>query len=280
MTPGKGSRALALEVGAVVAVSVAIAAAADRLALMSALVPAVFALRLALWTRLAPEERGHGLGAELALLAICTALGAFNDWNSVVRRGVYDYTVPADLPALSTIPSWMLLFWGLVLRALAALARRLGVGDSERAERGVRLGAREVGGAAARAAVMLALVLATRQGIYRFHAAPVLSWAPFAAALALYALLLRPGRPELRLMGAIAVLGPAIEVLYIQVGGLHRYHLGWLGGVPLWIALWWVLAAPIWGELSGRLERALARRFPAVERFAPSARAVRRGSVR
>ncbi|MBZ0253807.1 MAG: hypothetical protein K8I02_10760 [Candidatus Methylomirabilis sp.] len=139
---------------------------------------------------------------------------------------------------------------------------------------------REVGGAPARAAVMLALVLGTRQAIYRFHGDPVLSWAPFAAALGLYALLLRPGRPELRLMGAIAVLGPAIEVLYIQVGGLHRYRLGWLGGVPLWIALWWVLAAPIRGELSGRLERALARRLPAPERVAPSARRVRQGSVR
>lgn len=51
----------------------------------------------------------------------------------------------------------------------------------------------------------------------------------------------------------VLALGAIVEVAYIQGGGLHRYHLGWIGGVPLWIALWWPLAVLVWGDLARRL---------------------------
>ncbi len=101
---------------------------------------------------------------------------------------------------------------------------------------------------------MLALVFATRQGIYRLWDHPLWSWAPFAAAIAVYVLLLGPGRAELRLALIALTVGPLAEAALIGFGDLHRYALGWFLGVPLWIVLWWVLAAWIWGELSGRLE--------------------------
>ena len=60
----------------------------------------------------------------------------------------------------------------------------------------------------------------------------------------------RIAKLEPDLAGIIAIGGPAVEIAYIQLGGLHRYQLGWLGGVPMWIALWWVLAILIWDDLS------------------------------
>lgn len=34
---------------------------------------------------------------------------------------------------------------------------------------------------------------------------------------------------------------------------LHENALGWLAGVPLWIALWWGVGALAWEEVAGRL---------------------------
>lgn len=59
-------------------------------------------------------------------------------------------------------------------------------------------------------------------------------------------------------MALLAVGGTAVEIAYIQLGGLHRYALGWLGGVPLWIALWWPLGGLLLDELGAPLERWLA----------------------
>jgi hypothetical protein len=254
-----GGRALAVDVVAVAIGSAAIAVAAQRLVLMTILVPAVIVLRFIAWARLPRSERDGSLAEELFFFALCTALGAFNDWNSVVRHGVYDYTVPHDF-AFSTIPLWMLLFWGMILRLMATVTRARALGAPGVLDDRVRPVLVTRHSPALRVCMALALVVVTRQLIYRFHDDPWLSWLPFALALALAAWWLRPTRHDLTLMALVAVVGPAIEILYIQVGGLHFYRLGWLGGVPLWIVLWWVLAVVIWKDLSLRLHGFMGRR--------------------
>jgi hypothetical protein len=245
-----------VDAGVVGAGSVAIALFAHRLPLMTALVPALFALRMALWWR-ASRPRSAPVAAELLLLAICTALGAFNDWNSVVRQRVYDYTVPVYFPELSTIPIWMLLFWGLVLRLMLTVASSGRLGATAAPRNLVRLGARLGANAALRVGLMLLLLLGTRQAIYRFSLDPFLSWLPFAGALALFPFLFGLDRHELRILGVTLVAGPLVEILYIQVAGLHRYRLGWLGGVPLWILLWWLLALLLWKDIGRRMQARL-----------------------
>ncbi len=97
--PTVGDRAMAIEGVTVAVISALICVATRHLALMSALVPLVLALRCVAWARLPVRERGGtstggGLKGEWFFLALCTALGAFNDWNSVVHHQIYDYTVP------------------------------------------------------------------------------------------------------------------------------------------------------------------------------------------
>jgi hypothetical protein len=253
-----GARALAVDAATVGIVSVAIAAAAHQLAFMSVFVPVVLVARFAAWARLPRSERDGSLIEELPFFALCTLLGAFNDWSSVVRHGVYAYTVPSDV-AFSTIPLWMLLFWGMILRLMATVTRARALGATGVPDDAVRLGFATRRSAALRVGVMLVLVVATRQLIYRHHDDPVISWLPFAVALAVAAWFLRPTRHDMKIMALVAVVGPAIEVLYIQVGQLHFYRLGWLAGVPLWIALWWVLAIVIWKDLSLRAHALIGR---------------------
>lgn len=38
---------------------------------------------------------------------------------------------------------------------------------------------------------------------------------------------------------------------------LDASHLGWFGGVSLWIVLWWLLAVLVWKDLAYRLEARL-----------------------
>ncbi len=147
--------------------------------------------------------------------------------------------MPLEAPAQSLVPLWMLAAWGLIVRFILAL-----VTWSRLALPAPRAWPRP----ALRVGFVLALVVVTRQAIYRLHD-DRWSWAPFALALAAALAVLRPiDAPPLLLV--VAALGPAVEALYIQLGGLHAYHLGWLAGVPLWIALWWVLAVLVWSELS------------------------------
>jgi len=245
-------REIALDGATIAVVSSAICLAADRVALMTVLLPSVIAVRTALW---AWWHRGEGWRGEVAFLAICTAIGGFNDWNTVVHHRVYAYTVPHLLPAVSSIPLWMLLYWGMILRFLFTLTRWRVMAPRARPSDAVRLGVRRADSPALKVALQLVLVVVTRQCIYRTHDDPVWSWVPFLVAGALYLALFPPGRAELRLAAMALVLGPAVEVLYIQVGGLHRYALGWVGGVPLWIALWWVVGAWVWSDLGWRLHR-------------------------
>jgi len=242
---------LAVDAAVIVVVSAAIALRPESVALMTALVSTLILARMIAWTWVR-RATGREVAGETLFVLLCTGLGGFNDWASVVHHRIYDYTVPHYV-TWSTIPVWMLLFWGLILRTLATLARWRRLDPPIRPSDVVRIGRRCAHHPWLRVAALVALVLATRQTIYRFYADPWLSWLPFAGAAALYALVFGFDRHDRRLALAILVGGPLIEILYIQVGGLHRYHLGWLGGVPLWIALWWVVALVVWKDLSARI---------------------------
>jgi hypothetical protein len=254
--PTVGDRAFWLDALTIVVVSVAIAFFAQRLLFMTIFVPAVVLLRFVEWARLSPEERGGALAPEIVFFLVCTLLGGFNDWNSVVNHQIYDYTVPHYFPGFSSIPIWMLLFWGMILRFLVTLFRWKRLSPAEGLRNTFRFSPREL--PALKVATQLALVLITRQFIYRLWGDPVLSWLPFLVAFGVYWTLFRMSRHDWVIVGLFLLGGPLIEVLYIQVGGLHRYHLGWLGGVPLWIALWWIVAALVWSDLAARLQRRLA----------------------
>jgi hypothetical protein len=258
--PLASHRAFAIDAAAVAFVSAGICLAAHELAFMTLLVPAVLALRLLAWSRLPVAERGHTFGSELVFFALCTVLGAANDWNSVVRQRIYAYGVPCYFPDLSTVPLWMLAYWGMILRFLATLCRWEGLAPRPGARDDVRLPGRVLCSARAKVLGELLLVVVTRALVYRHYGDPWLSWLPFAAALVLYAGLFRPDRHALWLAVLLAVGGPAVEIAYIRLGGLHDYALGWLAGVPLWIVLWWALAILVWDDLATRILGALARR--------------------
>ena len=250
--PVLSDRAMAVDAAAIAVVSAAILSIPNRVALMSALVALVFLLRMWAWWRLPLAERGP-LASEAVFLAVCTLIGGFNDWNSVVRHDIYDYRVAVWWPELSTIPLWMLAFWGLILRSLFSLSRWHRLDPPADVHSTVAIGQRRWHSPPAKVAALLLLTFATRQCIYGFWADPWLSWLPFVAALLAYNLLFRPGVHDRRLVAVIVVVGPVIEGLYIGVGGLHHYALGWLAGVPLWIALWWLLAVLVWKDLGARL---------------------------
>src|SRR5690606_21806282 len=163
-------------------------------------------------------------------------------------------------PALSLVPLWMLVAWGMIVRLAVSVVtwERLALPAPRALPPWLAI------------PFLLALVVATRQAIYRTYADPVWSWLPFALALVLALAVLRPGRRRLALLAAVAVAGPAVEILYIQVGQLHAYRLGWLAGVPLWIVLWWVLAVLVLEQLLAALF--CARGTPTCAPPAPRAR--------
>lgn len=242
------NRLVAIDAAAIVIVSAAICLFSRQLLLMTVIVPAVFLFRSALVTALSRAENIN-LKAEFLFLAICVVLGAFNDWNSVDRQGIYRYTVPHYF-GFSTIPLWMLLFWGLILRFIARLARWEKLGPPARASNRVV----SVESGVLKIAVELLLILATRLSVFNFWDDPVWSWLPFLLALVIFLLVCSPTMHDLKLLLIFLVGGPLIEIAYIQLGGLHEYHLGWIGGVPLWIVLWWLLAVLVWKDLAYRLE--------------------------
>lgn len=250
---GASDRAFAVDLAAVTAVGVAICAASNARVFMTILVSAVVVSRLVAWAWLPAGERGIPMKGELLFFGLCVVLGAANDWNSVVRHRIYDYDVPHFSAAARSIPVWMLLYWGIILRFVATLSRWQRLGPPPHARDEVYLGARVRSSPRLKVAVEILLVLATRQVLYRYYFDPLLSWLPFAVALLVYAALFRPSRHERVLAALAAVAGPAVEIAFIRAGHLHHYHLGWLGGVPLWIVLWWVLAVLIWSDVSARL---------------------------
>jgi hypothetical protein len=260
-----GDRAIALDVLLIAGVSSLAAFFSREPAVMGVAVAAAFVVRLVVWSRLHAGERDLDLSRELVFFGACSVIGAFNDWNTVVMRGVYRYTVPAELPSLSTIPLWMLAFWGIILRLMSGLSRwrRLGLPPLSDA---VFFGPWRRRSVTLRVLTIALLVLSTRISIFRHYEHPWLSWLPFALALVVAAIVLRPGARRLALALAASMLGTLVESLYVRVAGLHYYELGWIGGVPLWIALWWALATLLWGELTTRVITASAARPLSVPR--------------
>lgn len=247
----RDDRALLVDALAVLVVGAAACVARAHVAAMWGVVALAWLGRLTLRGETRPTL--SALSREFALTAGCALVGYANDWNTVVRHGVYDYGGPHDLAPWSSIPSWMLGFWGLIFRFVLTLSawERLG----ERSPAGeIRLGpwARGRTHPWLRRALVLALVLVTRQAIYRLWAHPVLSWAPFAAALGAHAWLFPWGRRERSLVLLALTVGPLAEAALIA-SGLHQYALGWLVGVPVWIALWWALGALTLAELASAL---------------------------
>ncbi len=169
----------------------------------------------------------------------------------MVVQDVYAYTVPTWIPVPGAPPVWMLLFWGLILRFVASLAAWPGLGPSDHRRSGVGLPGHRLDSAATRLALMGALVLATRQACFRWFDDPLGSWLPFALAAALWVALIGLDAHDRRLAGLALTLGTLTEVAYIQLGGLHRYEIGVVGGVPLWIVLWWPIAVLVWKEIGG-----------------------------
>ena len=232
-----------------------IAGFAQELLLMTFCIPLLMLARTIVWMKLPQNEREHSIRTEWIFLLICTLLGGFNDWNSVVNKQIYDYTVPHFFPQFSTIPIWMLLFWGMILRFMYSLFRLPALIDvnNDRPDNACRLVPSGQLASWQKVVALLLFVLVTRQGIYRWYMDPLWSWLPFAGALLVYPMLFPFRRAEFKLAGLALLFGPVVEVLYIQVGHLHRYHHGIVGGVPIWIILWWILIIPIWRNLSRRV---------------------------
>jgi hypothetical protein len=250
---GLSDRAFAIDAAAVLTVGAAVCVASHRPLVMSVVVAVVLAVRFRAWLHVPPAPRAHAAWREVAFFALCMALGAGNDWNSVVRHHVYDYTAPLVFSRPRAIPVWMLVYWGMILRFVATLCRWERLAPPPFPAADLHLGSRVVTSPWLKVAGEIGLTVATRQCIYAYYLHPLLSWIPFAAALAAYALVFRCSRHERRLVALAAVGGPVVEILFIQVGRLHVYHLGWFGGVPLWIILWWMLAVLVWNDLSARL---------------------------
>jgi hypothetical protein len=246
----------AVDAAVIFLVSLAICFWSRSLLLMSLLVPALIAARMGVLARFAGPS--FNLRAEALFLLICTILGAFNDWNSVARHRIYDYTVPHEFE-WSTIPIWMLLYWGMILRFFSRIARWHRLSPPERPSNTVGFGRFSVESAPLRIILLLLLVFTTRRQIYIWYLDPVRSWLPFAFGLLFFLFFFRPATHDFKLIGLSFIGGPLIEVIYIHAGGLHRYHLGWFFGVPLWIILWWVLAVLIWKDIGFRIEEATNR---------------------
>ncbi len=242
-----------LDASLVAIISVLICLASNKLLLMTIAIPSLLLLRNLIAIHISKKENRKAF-PEIIFYVICTLLGAFNDWNSVVNKGIYAYHVPHEF-AFSTIPFWMLLYWGLILRFMAGLAWRISDG---RVSNKTGLGKWHLESGLIKALFGTALLLITRQFIYRFYLDPLWSWLPFLFALFLFLLTTYPSKKDLLLALVFLTGGPAIEMLYINAGGLHAYHLGWMGGVPLWIILWWMLAVLIWKDVSARIYRMLS----------------------
>ena len=254
-SPGLVSRRIfILDASLMAIISVLICFASGKLILMTIAIPLLLLIRLIV-AGLISKMEGWKLFPEIVFFSVCTILGAFNDWNSVVNKGIYDYHVP-HLFDFSTIPFWMLLYWGLILRFMAGIAWRI---SNEKSSDKIGIGKLAIENGLVKAVLGLIFLLLTRQFIYRFYLDPVWSWLPFLIAIAIYFITAFPSKKDIWLVSAFLLGGPVIEMIYINIGELHSYHLGWIGGVPLWIILWWILAILIWKDIGGRLYKMLDR---------------------
>jgi hypothetical protein len=248
-------RLMVIDAVGIAAVSIALCAASKKPLFMTVIVPTVIIGRMVALAIVARKE-DVSIRAELVFFALCTALGALNDWNSVCNKKIYEYTVPAFFRSAS-IPFWMLIYWGMILRFVARVDRWKALGPDKEVSNALGINGLRVVSPAAKIVAEFFLVAATRWALYRYYLDPVLSWLPFLVALFLWFIFFMPSRHDLKLLGIFLIGGPTVEILYSTVGHLHSYHLGWIGGIPVWIVLWWVLAILIWKDLAFRIEKGL-----------------------
>lgn len=221
-----------VDLGLIALISIAACLSHSHLWIMTSVVGISYAFRMFLaWRR-----------KEALFLLLATFVGGFNEFNTVDLHGVYRYRVEVFSPASGSIPLWMLLFWGLILRFAASLSwhwiRKV---DHPGKPHWPRL------------TFLAALVLFTRLAIFQLYLDPIWSWLPFGLATVTYFVVLRPKPAYYSLFLLIAVAGTATESVFIQVAGMHEYHLGVFGGVPLWITIWWSLGVLIWQEFGAIL---------------------------
>ena len=209
----------------------------QQLFVMTLSVASIIILRKFAFYKLVP---GCNMKHEILFFTICTVIGSFNDWNSVEVRKIYNYTVPTLYPQLSTIPFWMFLFWGVILKTVSELSVFLKKSEINSSGRSVLL--------------LLGLVVCTRLCIYSFYMRDTLSWLSFLIALITYFAVFGFNKTKILMAILISIIGTSVESILINFGKLHYYHLGVLAGVPIWIALWWSLIALIWIDVSAYIE--------------------------
>ena len=249
-------RAFVLDFGTLLTALAAAGVVSSQPRTMLLVVLGLMALRTLLWTFWVRE---HPLGVELGLYVTCILFGGLNDWNTVFRHRVYEYTVPSDIPQWSSIPLWMLILWGPILRFVVSLGRFRRLGEADADPNLVRLPGFQKSSAWLCVALSLALVLITRQFTYRLSLHVVFSWLPYLVAIVAYVAMFRPAARKRNLAIFFILVGTLFEVLLAKGAGLHRYNLGWVFGIPIWIVLWWGLGAVI---ISDFAERALSKFVP------------------
>lgn len=248
---------MAIDAVAVLIISFAFCLAGDRLVFMTLLVPAVIFLRFLFLAGLGREA--IDLKAEIIFYLICTIIGIVNDLNSVIQHELYHYSLPRFSASIPT-PIWMLLFWGLILRSLARFSRWQALNPPQHISNEIGIGRHVMSNGCAKVIFEIILVLLSRQAIYKTYTHPVFSWLPLTIILFIAIGTLKLSRHDWKILSIFAIFGPITEIIYIQVGHLHVYQLGWIAGAPIWIFLWWIIVMLIWKDFAFRIERFLSRK--------------------
>lgn len=243
---------MAIDFISILIISIAICLASHKLIFMSFFVPLTILTRFILvyWFSSKTEIN---IKIEIPFFVLITLMGAFNDWNSVSNKKIYDYTVPHYFE-FSTIPMWMLLYWGMILRAIYSFSKWSFLKPQTKLHNAIGLKKHQIINPSLKVVAELILVFITRQFIYKYYLDPILSWVPFIIAFIIWLLFFKVSRHDIKLLFVFLLVGPLIEVIYIKIGHLHYYHLGLFYGVPAWIIIWWLIIVLIWKDLAPRIE--------------------------
>lgn len=236
------NNAFYLDLLVMIIVSILIAFKAQDLLFMTITIPSILMIRLFF---VVSFNRSQASDQLIFIYLVATIIGAFNDYNSVVIKKIYSYTVPVYFESLSSIPIWMLLFWGMILQFILSLKVFL---QSYFDELNCNSNTFSIPALLRKFIIQAGILLSTRQCIYLFFMDPFWSWFPFAVALTIYTVFYIRKKSEVCLLLFAIIIGPMIEAIFITIGKLHFYHLGIFFGVPFWIILWWPLAALIWSD--------------------------------
>lgn len=250
---------MAIDFITILIISLAICLASHELVFMSFFVPLVILMRFVLIDRMVNKTEIN-IKTEIPFFILITLLGAFNDWNSVSNKKIYDYTVPHYFE-FSSIPMWMLIYWGMILRAIYSFSKWSFLKPQAKLNNIIGLKKYQITNPGLKIISELMLVFITRQFIYKYYLDPILSWIPFVIALIIWLLFFKVNRHDIKLLFVFLLVGPLVEIIYIKIGHLHYYHLGLIYGVPVWIIIWWLIIVLIWKDLAPRMEYFIAEAF-------------------